>query len=91
VIAPEDRLSVKEAAEILGRTDKAVQQLIHRKSKGGVGLKSELDKSTGRRWTTRAWIIMLTWLWISGLALLFGAEVNAEAERSRELGRGRAR
>jgi membrane protein len=33
-------------------------------------------------------IIMLTWLWISGLALLFGAEVNAEAERSRELRRG---
>ena len=33
-------------------------------------------------------IIMLTWLWISGLSLLFGAEVNAEAERSRELRRG---
>jgi membrane protein len=33
-------------------------------------------------------IIMLTWLWISGLALLFGAEINAEAERSRELRRG---
>jgi membrane protein len=33
-------------------------------------------------------IIMLTWLWLSGLALLFGAEVNAEAERSRELRRG---
>jgi membrane protein len=33
-------------------------------------------------------IIMLTWLWISALALLFGAEVNAEAERSRELRRG---
>ena len=33
-------------------------------------------------------IIMLTWLWISGLALLFGAEVNSEAERSRELRRG---
>src|SRR5262245_7282883 len=33
-------------------------------------------------------IIMLTWLWISGLALLFGAEMNAEAERSRELRRG---
>ena len=33
-------------------------------------------------------IIMLTWLWISGLALLFGAEVNAEAERSRELREG---
>lgn len=28
-------------------------------------------------------IIMLTWLWLSGIALLFGAEVNAEAERER--------
>jgi membrane protein len=33
-------------------------------------------------------VIMLTWLWLSNLALLFGAEVNAEAERSRELRRG---
>jgi membrane protein len=33
-------------------------------------------------------IIMLTWLWLTGLALLFGAEINAEAERSRELRRG---
>jgi membrane protein len=33
-------------------------------------------------------IIMLTWLWLTGLALLFGAEVNSETERSRELRRG---
>jgi membrane protein len=33
-------------------------------------------------------IIMLTWLWLTALALLFGAEVNAEAERSRELRQG---
>jgi membrane protein len=33
-------------------------------------------------------IVMLTWLWLSSLALLFGAEINAEAERSRELRRG---
>jgi membrane protein len=33
-------------------------------------------------------IIMLTWLWITGCALLFGAEINAEAERSRELREG---
>jgi membrane protein len=33
-------------------------------------------------------IIMLTWLWLSSFALLLGAEVNAEAERSRELRRG---
>jgi membrane protein len=42
----------------------------------------------------RAWgslasvIVMLTWLWLSSLALLFGAEVNAEAQRSRELRQG---
>jgi membrane protein len=30
-------------------------------------------------------IVMLTWLWISGMALLLGAEINAEVERSREL------
>jgi membrane protein len=35
-------------------------------------------------------IIMLTWLWLTGLALLFGAELNAETERSRELRRGEA-
>jgi membrane protein len=33
-------------------------------------------------------VIMLTWLWLSAVALLLGAEVNAEAERSRELRRG---
>jgi membrane protein len=33
-------------------------------------------------------IVMLTWLWLSALALLLGAEINAEAERSRELRRG---
>ena len=33
-------------------------------------------------------VVMLTWLWLSSLALLFGAEVNAEAERSRGLRRG---
>ena len=33
-------------------------------------------------------VVMLTWLWLSSVALLFGAEINAEAERSRELRRG---
>jgi membrane protein len=33
-------------------------------------------------------VVMLTWLWLSSVALLLGAEVNAEAERSRELRRG---
>jgi membrane protein len=35
-------------------------------------------------------IVMLTWLWLSSLALLAGAEINAETERSRELRRGEA-
>ncbi len=34
-------------------------------------------------------IILLTWLWLSALALMLGAEINAEAERSRELRQGR--
>jgi membrane protein len=33
-------------------------------------------------------VVMLTWLWLSGVALLLGAEIDAEAERSRELRRG---
>jgi membrane protein len=43
------------------------------------------DKTWG---SIAAVIIMLTWIWLSALALLFGAEINAEAERSRELRRG---
>jgi membrane protein len=34
-------------------------------------------------------IVMLTWLWLTSLALLFGAELNAEVERSRELRQGK--
>jgi membrane protein len=33
-------------------------------------------------------IVMLTWLWLAAIALLLGAELNAEAERSRELRAG---
>jgi membrane protein len=33
-------------------------------------------------------IILLIWLWLTNVALLFGAEVNAEIEREKELGEG---
>jgi membrane protein len=33
-------------------------------------------------------IVLLTWLWLTSLAMLLGAEVNSEAERSRELRAG---
>jgi membrane protein len=45
--------------------------------------------SYNKTWGTAATVVVtLVWLWLSGLALLIGAEVNAEAERSRELRRG---
>ena len=33
-------------------------------------------------------MIFLVWLWITNLAILFGAELNAERERSRQLEAG---
>jgi membrane protein len=36
-------------------------------------------------------VVLLMWLWITNLAILFGHELNAERERSAELGEGRAR
>ncbi|HEV3479176.1 MAG TPA: YihY/virulence factor BrkB family protein [Gaiellaceae bacterium] len=56
---------------------------------GGFAVYVSMFASYNKAWGSLAGvIIMLTWLWISGLALLFGAEVNAETERSRELRRG---
>jgi membrane protein len=46
--------------------------------------------SYNKTWgTLSAVVVLLTWFWLSALALLFGAEVNAEAERSRELRQGK--
>jgi membrane protein len=33
-------------------------------------------------------IVFLVWLWITNVAILLGAELNAERERSRELEEG---
>ena len=33
-------------------------------------------------------VTLLVWLWITNMALLFGAELNSERERSRELADG---
>ena len=38
--------------------------------------------------TFAAAIILLVWLWLTNVALLFGAEVNAEIERVKEVTAG---
>ncbi|HET6643109.1 MAG TPA: YihY/virulence factor BrkB family protein [Gaiellaceae bacterium] len=56
---------------------------------GGFAFYVSQFSSYNKAWgSLAAVIIMLTWLWLTALALLFGAEVNAESERSRELRRG---
>jgi membrane protein len=57
---------------------------------GGFAVYTSMFGSYNKTWgSLAAVIVMLTWLWLTALALLFGAEVNAEAERSRELRQGR--
>ena len=46
---------------------------------------SHYDKTYG---TLAGFVVFLLWLWITNLALLFGAEVDAELERGRELQAG---
>jgi membrane protein len=66
-----------------------VAVLIWLAASGGFAVYVSMFGSYNKTWgSLAAVIIMLTWLWLSGLALLLGAEINAEAERSRELRRG---
>lgn len=52
----------------------------------GFSVYASMFGSYNKAWGSfSAVIVTLTWLWLTGLALLFGGEVNAEVERSREL------
>jgi membrane protein len=56
---------------------------------GGFAVYTSMFSSYNKTWgSLAAVIVMLLWLWLSGLSLLLGAEINAEAERSRELRQG---
>ena len=53
---------------------------------GGFAFFVSRFSSYNKAWgSLSAVVVMLTWLWISSVALLFGAEINAETERTREL------
>ncbi len=66
-----------------------VSVLIWLLASGGFALYVSKFGGYNKAWgSLAAVIIMLTWLWISALALLFGAEINAEAERTLEQRRG---
>ena len=67
----------------------AVAVLIWLAASGLFALYVSYFGSYNKAWGTLAGVvIMLMWLWLTGLAMLFGAEINAEAERSRELRKG---
>src|SRR3954468_13010280 len=59
------------------------QRLPHRR----VPVASRIDyvKLAGLRYSRCTAVIFLLWLWITNLALLFGAEVDSEIERGRQL------
>jgi len=53
---------------------------------GGFAFYTSAFGSYNKTWgALAAVIVMLTWLWLTAIALLFGAEINAEAGRSRAL------
>ena len=57
----------------------------------GFAVYTGLFESYNKTWgSLSAVIVTLTWLWLTGFALLFGGELNSEVERSRELRQGRA-
>jgi membrane protein len=63
--------------------------LVWLAASGGFAVYTAMFGSYNKTWgSLAAVIIMLTWLWLAAIALLLGAEINAEAERSRELRQG---
>jgi membrane protein len=69
----------------------AVALVIWLGASGLFAVYTSMFGSYNKTWgSLAAVIVMLTWLWITGLALLFGGEVNAEVERTRELRKGTA-
>jgi len=63
-----------------------VAALLWLAASGGFAFYTSAFGSYNKTWgALAAVIVMLTWLWLTAIALLLGAEINAEAERSRAL------
>ena len=63
-----------------------VALLLWLAASGGFAFYTSAFGSYNKTWgALAAVIVMLTWLWLTAIALLFGAEINAEAGRSRAL------
>ena len=83
-----DRTSTTRAGSS-SRSARRSRSLIWLAASGLFALYVNYFGSYNKAWgSLAAVVVMLIWLWLAGLALLFGAEINAEAERSRELRRG---
>jgi len=64
----------------------ALAVLIWLAASGLFALYASKFGSYNKTWgSLSAVVVLLTWLWLSGVALLLGAEIDAEAERIREL------
>jgi membrane protein len=63
-----------------------VAVLVWLAASAGFAVYTATFASYNKTWgSLAAVIVMLTWLWLTGMALLLGAEINAESERSRRL------
>jgi membrane protein len=68
----------------------AVAVVVWLVASSGFSVYASMFGSYNKAWGSfSAVIVTLTWLWLTAIALLFGGEVNAEVERSRELRQGR--
>jgi membrane protein len=64
----------------------AISVVVWLATSGLFAVYTSMFASYNKTWgTLSAVIVMMTWLWLTGIALLFGGEVNAEIARSREL------
>ena len=80
------RIVALEMAAVISAAFALVAALLWIAASGLFAVYTATFASYNRTWgALSAVIVMLTWLWISGMALLLGAEINAEVERTREL------